>query len=168
MEGKADSQVRVIIYEDLQCSDCAVFGKMLDRQILPRYAGRVEFAHRDFPLVKHAWARRAAAAAKYFGEIRPELGLAYRRQTMASLADITVENFNGRLLAFAAQNGLDAAPALASIEDKRIAGLVENDFQDGVAHGVSKTPTVFVNGRPFIETISFEEFSRALDEELKL
>ena len=36
VEGKPDSEVRVLIYEDLQCSDCAVFRKMLDEKLLPR------------------------------------------------------------------------------------------------------------------------------------
>jgi protein-disulfide isomerase len=45
--------------------------------------------------------------------------------------------------------------------------MVEKDYQDGVARGVSKTPTVFVNGRPFIETFTVEEISKAIDAELK-
>jgi protein-disulfide isomerase len=41
--------------------------------------------------------------------------------------------------------------------------LVEKDVQEGVARGVAKTPTVFVDGTPFIETFTFEELSKALD-----
>ena len=61
---------------------------------------------------------------------------------------------------------LDPAAALAALNDTRLAGLVERDFQDGVARGVSKTPTVFVSGKPFIETFSFEDLSHALDDAL--
>ena len=35
-EGNLQSPVRVIIYEDLQCSDCAVFAVMMEKQILPK------------------------------------------------------------------------------------------------------------------------------------
>ena len=80
IEGQTQSTVRVLIYEDLQCSDCADFRRMMDEKILPRYADKAAFIHRDFPRAKHAWARKAAIAARYFGEIKPELGLAYRRQ----------------------------------------------------------------------------------------
>ncbi len=80
IEGQAQSTVRVIIYEDLHCPDCADFRRVLDEKILPRYADKAAFIHRDFPRAKHAWARKAAIAARYFGEIKPELGLAYRRQ----------------------------------------------------------------------------------------
>src|SRR5438445_3449083 len=91
IEGQTQSTVRVLIYEDLQCSDCADFRRMMDEKILPRYADKAAFIHRDFPLAKHAWARKAAIAARYFSEITPELGLAYRRQTMATIRETTPE-----------------------------------------------------------------------------
>jgi len=166
VEGFAESKVRVLIYEDLQCPDCAEFRRMMDEKILPRYATRVAFVHRDFPLAKHAWARRAAIAARYFGERKPELALAYRRQIMANIKETTLDNFNNRLSQFARDKGVDPAPALAALDDTRLAALVERDFQDGVARGVVHTPTVFVNGNAFIEHFSFEEVSQALDDAL--
>src|SRR5512141_530537 len=83
VEGLASSQVKVLIFEDLQCPDCADFRKMLDEKLLPRYAGRVAFIHRDFPLARHAWARQAALASRYFATIKPELAVEFRRATFA-------------------------------------------------------------------------------------
>jgi protein-disulfide isomerase len=166
VEGFAESKVRVLIYEDLQCPDCAAFRRMMDDKIQPRYGTRVAFVHRDFPLAKHSWARRAAIAARYFGDHKPELGLAYRRQIMATIRETTLDNFDSRLSQFARDNGLDPAPVLAALDDAHLAALVERDFQDGVARGVIHTPTVFVNGNPFIERFSFEDVSQALDDAL--
>jgi protein-disulfide isomerase len=166
VEGLAESKVRVLIYEDLQCPDCAAFRRMMDEKLMPRYAARVAFVHRDFPLAKHAWARKAAIAARYFEERKPELALAYRRHIMATIKETTTDNFNARLSQFARDNGLDPAPAVAALGDARLAALVERDFQDGVARGVVHTPTVFVNGSAFIEHFSFEEVSQALDDAL--
>ncbi len=163
-EGKADGLVRVLIYEDPQCPDCADFRLMMDGKVLPKYARTVAFQHRDFPLTKHAWARQAAIAARYFAEVKPELGLAYRRETMASIKATTPTNFQEHLKAFAQQNGVDPAAAGAALSDTRLANLVEKDVQDGVARGVAKTPTVFVNSKPFIEHFSFEDLSKAIDE----
>lgn len=164
VEGFPESKLRVLIYEDLQCPDCAAFRKMLDEQLLPRYSARVAFVHRDFPLAKHVWARKAAIAARFFAEVKPELGIAYRRHIMATIPETTAENFEDKLAEFAAKNGVDAAQARAALDDKRLAALVERDFQDGVARGVVKTPTVFVSGKPFIEHFSIEEISRAIDD----
>jgi protein-disulfide isomerase len=166
VEGRTESKVRVLIYEDLQCPDCAEFRRMLDEKILPRYAARVAFVHRDFPLAKHAWARKAAIAARYFSELKPELGLAYRRHIMASIQETRAGNFNDKLAAFARENGVDPAPVIAALDDQRLAALVERDFQDGVARGVAKTPTVFVSGKPFIEHFSFEDISQSIDDAL--
>src|SRR5882762_7808656 len=87
IEGTAQSPVRVIVYEDLQCPDCADFRNMLDEKLLPRYSSTVRFEHRDFPLSKHAWARPAAIASRFFEETRPGLGLAYRKYAMAHLRE---------------------------------------------------------------------------------
>jgi protein-disulfide isomerase len=166
VEGVPESKVRVLIYEDLQCPDCAVFRRMMDDELLPRYGARAAFVHRDFPLAKHAWARKAAVAARYFSEQKLELGVSYRRYAMAGIQSTTAANFNDRLAQFAREHGLDPAPALAALTDARLAALVERDFQDGVARGVIHTPTVFVNGKAFVEHFSLEDISRALDDAL--
>lgn len=166
VEGFTESKVRVLIYEDLQCPDCAAFRQMMDETLLPRYAARVAFVHRDFPLAKHPWARKAAVVARYFAGVKPELGLAYRRYIMAAIQQTTADNFSGRLSQFARENRADPKSALAALDDQRLAALVERDFQDGVARGVTKTPTVFVNGKAFVESFSVEEVSQAIDDAL--
>jgi protein-disulfide isomerase len=166
VEGRADSSVRAVIYEDLQCPDCAAFRRMLDEKLLPAYSGRVAFEHRDFPLAKHAWARRAAIAARFFTDRTPELGLEYRRYVMAGQEATDERNFNERLAAFAKAHGIQPDAAVAALSDARYAELVEKDYRDGVSRGVVHTPTVFVNGKPFIETFTFEEISKGIDEAL--
>jgi protein-disulfide isomerase len=164
VEGRADSNVRVVIFEDLQCSDCASFRRMLDQKLLPKYADRVAFVHKDFPLAKHAWARKAAIAARFFESRSPELGLAYRKHILATLLETNGENFNARLGDFAERHGVPSSDATAALSDGNLAARVERDFQDGVARGVAKTPTVFVNGRPFIERFTFEEIAKGIDQ----
>jgi protein-disulfide isomerase len=166
VEGLAGSPVHVIIYEDLQCPDCADFRVMMDQQILPKYGGRVEFIHRDFPLAKHAWARRAAIAARFFTEKDPQLGLEYRRHTMATQGGATADNFKDRVAEFARQHGLKPEEALAALDNPRYAELVEKDYQEGVGRGIVHTPTALVNGAPFIETFTFEEISKGIDDAL--
>jgi protein-disulfide isomerase len=166
VEGRPDSPVRAIIYEDLQCPDCAAFRRMMDEKLLPAYGDKVAFVHRDFPLAKHAWARRAAIAARFFTDRKPELGLAYRRYTMAGQEAATEANFQTRLADFAKTHNIEPEAAIAALTNTHYAELVEQDYQDGVSRGVVHTPTVFVNGKPFIETFTFEEISKGIDEAL--
>jgi protein-disulfide isomerase len=166
VEGQADSSVRVIIYEDLGCSDCAAFRHMMDEKILPRYASKVAFIHRDFPLAKHPWAREAAIAARFFADQSPDLGLAYRRYALAGIEMTNVGNFNLRLATFAKAHHIGQAAAIAALSNPHYAELVEKDYQEGVSRGVVHTPTVFVNGQAFIESFPFEAIAKSIDEAL--
>lgn len=166
VEGLATSPVRVVIYEDLQCSDCAEFRRMMDEKLLPRYAAKVAFEHRDFPLAKHAWARKAAIASRYFESVRPELAVDWRKWTMAHQDSITLETFDEKLSMFAKEYKLVPGKALAALRAKALAEAVEADYVEGVARGIAHTPTVFVNSQPFIENFPVEEISKAIDAEL--
>lgn len=163
VEGNPASSVRVVIYEDLQCPDCAGFRQMLDDKLLPAYGAKVAFEHRDFPLAKHAWARKAATASRFFQDAGAEVAIAFRRQLMQNIKATRPETLDDRIAAFAREKGLDAAQAVAAADNPEYAAAVEKDFQNGIARGVSKTPTAFVNGVPFIETFTCEEIAKAID-----
>ncbi len=163
VEGWASSPVRVIAYEDLQCPDCATYRKMLDEKLLATYRAKVAFEHRDFPLPKHSWARPGAVAARFFHEVNPELGIGWRRHLLFSIRATTSENFLDRLKEFAAKHGVAPERAVAALGEARYREMVDKDCQEGVARGVSRTPTVFVDGQPFVETFTFEQLSKAID-----
>ncbi len=162
VEGNAKSLVRVVVYEDLQCSDCTVYRTMMDMQLLPKFGALAAFEHRDFPLPKHEWARKAAIAARFFGTKNPETVIAFRRKTLASQATINPANFNAYLSEFAAAHGVTPDLAIAALDDPRYAAPVEADYQEGIARGITKTPTVFVNAEPFIEKFQFEAVAKAI------
>lgn len=166
VEGDPSSTVRVVIYEDLECPDCANFREALDNTLLPRFAGAVAFEHRDFPLAKHPWARKAAIASRYFESVSPTLALEFRRTTMTHLQEIPRDNFESHLRSFAKSHGADPEKAVASLNDPLLAEAVEQDYQEGVARGVAHTPTVLVNGEPFIEQFPIEDVIRAIEREL--
>jgi protein-disulfide isomerase len=167
VEGNPRAAVRVVIYEDLQCSDCAAFRRLLDENLLPRFGARVAFEHRDFPLARHAWARPAAIAARYFARQRPGLGLAWRREILSRIGETSAANLPDRVRAFAQAHGLDGAAAVAALDDVKLAAAVEADYQDGVARGISRTPTVLVEGVPFVEPASPDGIAAALEKALQ-
>jgi protein-disulfide isomerase len=139
---------------------------MMDEELLPRYQAKVTFEHRDFPQAKHPLARKAAIAARALLEINPKLALDFRREILAAIGEITLENFKDRVGAFAASHGVKPVRVLAALNDPKFDALVQRDVQDGIARGVSKTPTVFVNAQPFVETFSFAEIAAVIDEQL--
>jgi len=158
--------VRVLIYEDLQCPDSARFSHLLDAKLLPKYEGKVAFERRDFPLAKHDWARRAAIAARFMDATNPALGSDFRRWVMGHQSKISAANFNTFLERYAADHGVDAKQAVAALGDAELSKAVQTDVEEGVARGVARTPTLLVNGHPFIETFTYEEIAKAIDSEL--
>jgi 2-hydroxychromene-2-carboxylate isomerase len=166
VEGNAGAPLRVIEYEDLACGDCANYRRMLDEHLLPKFGDRVAFVHKDFPLPKHVWAARAAVAGRFFASKGAEVALAFRRYCLFNRYEITSDNFNEKLGAFANQHGIDPAEAVGSLADKHLQKLVNHDFQEGVARGVSKTPTVYVAGKPFVEVFAAEDISAAIEKAL--
>ncbi len=163
MEGNAQSPVRVVIFEDLQCSDCAKFRLMLDSSLVAKYGGRVAFEHRDFPLAKHSWSRRAAIAARYFDGQNPKLGIEFRRQVLGNQEQIKPEELATWVATFARQYAVDPVKAVEAMNNSRFAEQVDRDLADGVARGVVKTPTVFVDGEPFVETFTLDAISHGID-----
>ena len=43
-----------------------------------------------------------------------------------------------------------------------MAAAVEADYREGIAGGVAKTPTVFVNGEPFVEVFTVTAISKSI------
>jgi protein-disulfide isomerase len=166
VEGNPLSPVRVVIYEDLQCSDCQNFRAMMDQKLLPRYGTRVAFVHRDLPLPRHEWARAAAVAARWVYEKDPSLGIVFRREIMSEQDHLTQADMQNWLLQFARRNNLDQKGIIDALSDPRLLNLVDQDYLAGVARGVSHTPTVYAGGQIFVETIIFDEIARVLDLEL--
>jgi len=166
VEGNVSSSVRVVVYEDLQCPDCADFRKMMDQDLLPKYKTTVAFEHRDFPLPKHNWAKRAAISARFFETVSPDTAIEFRKNTMSKQAGINDANYKEYLEAFAKAHKVDPAKAVAALEDAKLIQLVEQGYREGVARGVAHTPTVLVNGEPFIETFPLADVIKAIDREL--
>ena len=166
VEGNPGSSLKVQIYEDLQCSDCARLRGLLDDRILPKYGARVAFVHRDFPLPKHDWARPAAIAGRWVYEQNAKLGITFRRELLAEQTTISSANLKPWLSEFAGRNNLDRKGILDALNDPRLAALVDQDKLTAVARGVSKVPAIYVGGVALVETILYEDLVRTLDEAL--
>ena len=166
IEGNPASPVKVVIYEDLQCGDCARFRTLLDEKILPKYGAKVAFIHRDFPLGKHDWARQAAVAARWVWEQDHTYGIAIRKEILAEQDHITLHNLPGWLQGFAARNHLDEKAIVDSLTDPRLNTLIIQDRQSAVARDVTRVPTVYVRGIPIVETILYDDLARELDQAL--
>lgn len=162
VEGNPRSKIRVVIYEDLQCRDCAALRRSLDEVLLPRFGKDVAFEFRDFPLPKHSWAREAAIAGRYFQSVDSKIASVFRRHIQGGIASVSAQGFRPALVKFAANHGFEPEKVLKAIADPAFSSAVDADFQQGVAAGIRRTPTVLIGDRTFVESFDLGALQQAL------
>ena len=145
--GPAHARVTVVEYGDFECPNCKQAQPAV-KMLLERFAGRVRFVFRHFPLEEvHPHALAAAQAAESAGgqgKFWEMHDLLFANQEHLKAAD---------LRRYAERLGLDLARYVAEMDDQVYLQRVREQLQSGLDSGVRATPTFFVNGR--IEDVSF-------------
>lgn len=137
--GDVNAPVTVIEFTDFQCPACAAMQPILD-DVLPTYGARLRFVVRNYPLARHANARKAAEAADAAnaqGKFFEYTALLFKRQTALDVPS---------LKKYASELGLDRTRFDAELDKGVYATDVRHDMDAGEKVGIDSTPTVFING----------------------
>lgn len=130
------------------------------QQVLERYPDDVKLVFKNFPLDRHGYARKAAAAALAasaqgkFWEYHDKLF-----EDPQALSD-------QRIKQIAVELGLDMEKFNRDMASPGVRQLIQEDEREGRKAGVQGTPTVFVNGK-FLKERSFTGFKQMIEAELK-
>ena len=135
-------ELAIVIFEDLQCPDCA---RAHPELLKTSEALKVPVVIHDFPITRHAWAFPAAILARWFTAQSPALGVEFRSYVFEHQRDIRPENLRQYGEQFAAQNQL-ALPADVD-PDGRLQALVQADFDLGMKIKLEYVPLIFVTRR---------------------
>ncbi|HXR97248.1 MAG TPA: thioredoxin domain-containing protein [Terriglobales bacterium] len=157
--GNPKAAVRVIIYQDLECPDCARWHGVLQSQTIPRFSSQVAFEFRDFPLPQHLWSFNAAVLARFFDTKAARVGLAWRDYCFVHQTDFTPDNLLDKAAAWAAPYGITRAQLETVFSRGDLFALVQADQQRGKRDNVQHTPTVLVDG---VEAQSPEQLEQML------
>ncbi len=125
--------------------------------------GKVYYILKDFPLSQiHPQAQKAAEAAECAGlqeAYWPMHDLLFARQSEWSGRG----QFVDRAVGYAEELGLDGAAFRACLEEGTFAAEVQADLQEGVRAGVRGTPTFFINGKPIVGALPYENIRQAIE-----
>jgi protein-disulfide isomerase len=139
--GPIDAPVSLVEYGDFECPHCKQAAPVV-RLLLERFAGRVRFVYRHFPLEgvhPHALSAAVAAeAAGVQGRFWPMHDRLFADQQHLELPD---------LRARAQALDLDLHRYDADVADERYLARVRDHIRSGKASGVRATPTFFLDGR---------------------
>jgi protein-disulfide isomerase len=156
--GDANALVTIVEFTDFQCPSCAAMQPILD-DVLKSYGNKVRFVVRDFPLLAHANARKAAEAANAAnaqGKFFEYALLLFKHQNALDVPS---------LKKYASDLGLNRTLFDAALDSGKYAAEVKHDIDDGEKYGVDSTPAVFVNGLALTE-LSPEALRAAIDKAL--
>lgn len=158
--GSATPRVTLVEYGDYECPDCLNSEPMV-RQLLQQFGDRLQVIFRHFPRNSiHPRASAAAEAAEAAGvqgkfwQMHEAL-FAHQQE----LADLDLTHL-------ALQLGLDVYRFARDTESRSFPRHVQEDYDGGVASGVRRTPTFFINGRRYDGPDELSSLASAISAEL--
>lgn len=158
------SDLAIVVFEDLQCPDCARAAPLLEEA---SRTYKIPVVHHDFPLPQHNWSRDAAILARWFDQKSPKTGDEFRARVFAAQQQITSPE---SLRAFADKFAAEKKLKLPFVVDPqgRLASLVDADKAVGTRIGISHTPTIYVvsnkkSGTPFVEVVDRSQLFQLID-----
>jgi protein-disulfide isomerase len=158
------SKVAILVFEDLQCPDCARAAPLL-HEAAKKY--NIPLVQYDFPLPMHNWSFDAAVNARYFDTKSKKLGDEYRLFIFANQPQITPQNLRGMTERFAADNKV-TFPFVVDPSGE-LTAKVKADFALGQRVGLDHTPTIYVvsdttRGKPFVEVVDRSQLYQLIDQ----
>ncbi|NQZ98479.1 MAG: thioredoxin domain-containing protein [Myxococcales bacterium] len=160
--GPDDAKVTLVEFLDPECEACRAFHPRV-KKLLSQYPKSVRLVLRYMPLhqnsVYAAGALEAAGEQNRFWEM---LEVLFQNQPAWG----NHQNPRPDLIpGFARQIGLDMAAFDRSMKAGLYRTLVEMDRSDGVALGVSGTPSFFVNGKPLVR-LGYDPLRAMIEQEI--
>jgi protein-disulfide isomerase len=159
VRGNAAAPVTIVEFSDFQCPFCARVNPTLDK-IRQTYGDRVKIIFKDYPLANHPQAPKAAEAARCAGE----------QNKFWEMHDAMFANQRAlevpSLKQTARTIGLNGAAFDSCLDSGKHQATVQSGTELGERMGVNSTPTLYINGRPLLGAMPFENFKQIIDEEL--
>jgi len=172
--GSSKAAVTIDEYSDFQCPFCKEFSDNVQPRILEEYVveGTVKIVYHPFG----NWVSRKAdgntesertAEAAYFAADH-NLFWQLHDRFFAAQGRPNSGVFSNKMIKDAAVYvGLDGRELLSDLAAGAYASRAQKDFNEGIARGVTGTPTFFVNGTMIVGARPYEAFKAAIDEALR-
>ena len=161
--GPESAPVVIVEFSDFQCPFCLKSFPII-RTLTAKYPDQVRFIYRDFPLEDiHPWAKLAAQAgycAQKQDRFWPLHDKIFQNQNKLSQEP---DKSRELITNLADQAGVNRAQFLQCLDSAEAVKEVEQDQRDGLAVGVSGTPTWFINGYRVAGVIPEEIFRKIIE-----
>jgi protein-disulfide isomerase len=141
LELPRGAEVAIVVFEDLQCPDCAKAHPKLQEAAR---TNEVPLVIHDYPIPRHKWAFDAAVFARYFGSESPALGDQFRSFIYENQPSINPDNLRQHVEQFAQAHQVQLP---ADVDpDGTLKAQVQADFDLGRQIHLEYVPLIFVIG----------------------
>lgn len=145
--GPRSAPVTMVIFSDFECPYCRKLMDILDQQILPAQANRIQVVYRTFPLASHPWALIAAEEAGCAALQGNGQFWALHNKIFGDQKTINKDNAKSRILVLAKSiPGINFEAFQTCVEKQAALKNVLRDVSMGNMASIYATPTLFVNG----------------------
>ncbi len=159
VRGPVNAAVTILEYADYECPYCQQAEPILTK-VMAEYKDRVAFAYKDVPLPMHPHAQKASEATRC-ADAQGKFWEFHDALYTSKLLDMEHLKMDARDLK------LDGAAFDKCLDSGQFAELVKTQSDEGRAVGIEGTPSFFVNGRFVAGGLTYEDWKRLLDEELR-
>jgi protein-disulfide isomerase len=163
VRGSEEARVWLVEFTDPACETCAAFSPILER-LMATYPGKIRLVVRYAPFHEgSSGAVRILEAARLQGKFWETLKLMYGAQHRWTQHHQVRLDLLWQLLPLA---DLDLERLRHDFDDPRVDAILAQDLADARTLGVSKTPGIFVNGRP-LEPFGVETLAALVADEVE-
>jgi protein-disulfide isomerase len=168
--GIEGAPVVLVVFTDFECPVCKQEATMLRQNLPSAYPKEVRLYLKEFPLVQiHPWAKTAAMAGRCVFRQNPAAFWDYHDWVYEHQADITADNFKGKLLDFASTKAkeIDTMQLNACLDARATEAEVDRSLAEGKELRVGATPTMFINGRRIEGQLPWPNLRDIIDYEIE-
>lgn len=143
-KGPEDARIVIVEFADFECPHCAFMRGVLDG-VAKQFPKDVAIYFKQFPLGAHAQSHPAARATL----------AAHRQGRFWQMHDLIFANqgslSGARFVEFATELGLNVEKFKKDLEDPAIYTQIERDKKEAIAANLTGTPTIYINGRLYLD-----------------
>ena len=159
--GPANASVTIVEFSDFQCPFCGALYPVL-KDIEKKYPETVRVVYRQFPLVTiHPDAQKSAEASLCANE--QQRFWEFHDSLFNNQKELGVSALKGR----ASELKLNTTAFNECLDSGRTGDAIRKDIVDGYKAGVTGTPAVYINGRPYRSESTTEAIAKVIDDELQ-
>lgn len=161
--GAKNAKVTLIEFSDIQCPFCSRFHPTAKR-IMEEYPNDVRWVYKHFPLDSiHPEARPAAEASECVADQKgSEAFFTYLDALFANQQSLSRTLYINE----AKKLGVNETTFTNCLDSGKFKQKVENDYQQGIAAGVTGTPGSFVNTQVVRGALPYETIKQMVEQEL--